>query len=220
MKPRLNFKDFLKGLALRAYVFLKLQTGKDMVRQMSKKSRLRRLLNKIHGKPSQRLLKSEGQHLCHLYWSMWKQLSWKKTLLVICQILGVFLNALNENDKYSVLNQDNLTQPIQIQLSRKEKKFSKFFPKFSKTRLNLEHFQRNRWHSSSTSEMKLPKTIEIWMQHLYYLYWSSWRLLSWKKSLLVICKILGLFVNTLTADEKYSLLNRDNLMQPIQMQLS
>ena len=143
-----------------------------------------------------------------------------KTLLVICQILGVFLNALNENDKYSVLNQDNLTQPIQIQLSRKEKKFSKFFPKFSKARLNLEHFQRNRWHSSSTSEMKLPKTIEIWMQHLYYLYWSSWRLLSWKKSLLVICKILGLFVNTLTADEKYSLLNRDNLMQPIQMQLS
>ena len=63
---------------------------------------------------------------------------------MICQILGVFLNALNENDKYSVLNQDNLTQPIQIQLSRKEKKFSKFFPKFSKTRLNLEHFQRNR----------------------------------------------------------------------------
>ena len=51
---------------------------------------------------------------------------------------------MNENDKYSVLNQDNLTQPIQIQLSRKEKKFSKFFPKFSKTRLNLEHFQRNR----------------------------------------------------------------------------
>ena len=51
---------------------------------------------------------------------------------------------MNENDKYSVLNQDNLTQPIQIQLSRKEKKFSKFFPKFSKARLNLEHFQRNR----------------------------------------------------------------------------
>ena len=40
--------------------------------------------------------------------------------------------------------------------------------------------------------------------------------MSWKKSLLVICKILGLFINTLTADDKYSLLNRDNLMQPIQ----
>ena len=30
---------------------------------------------------------------------------------------------------------------------------------------------------------------------------------SWKKSLLVICKILGLFVKTLTADGKYSLLS-------------
>ena len=35
----------------------------------------------------------------------------------------------------------------------------------------------------------------------------------------MICKILRLFVNTLTADEKYSLINRDTLMQPIQIQL-
>ena len=41
-----------------------------------------------------------------------------------------------------------------------------------------------------------------------------------KKSLLVICKILGLFVETLPADYKYSFLNRDNLTQSIQMQLS
>ena len=33
-------------------------------------------------------------------------------------------------------------------------------------------------------------------------------------------KILTLFVNTLTADDKYSLLSRDNLSQPIQMHLS
>ena len=36
----------------------------------------------------------------------------------------------------------------------------------------------------------------------------------------MICKILRLFVNTLTADEKYSLINRDTLMQAIQIQLS
>ena len=36
-------------------------------------------------------------------------------------------------------------------------------------------------------------------------------------SLLVICKTLKLFINTLTADDKYSLLNRDNLTQPIRM---
>ena len=41
-----------------------------------------------------------------------------------------------------------------------------------------------------------------------------------KKALLVIHKILRLFVNTLTVDDKHYLLNRDNLAQPIQMQLT
>ena len=44
--------------------------------------------------------------------------------------------------------------------------------------------------------------------------------MSWKKSLLAIQKILGLLVNTLTTDDKYTLLNTDTLTQPIQMQLS
>ena len=43
---------------------------------------------------------------------------------------------------------------------------------------------------------------------------------SWKSSLLVICKILELFLNTLTAGDKYSLQNRANLLQHFQMQLS
>ena len=38
--------------------------------------------------------------------------------------------------------------------------------------------------------------------------------------MLVLCIILRLFVNTLTDDDKYSLLYRDNLMQPIQILLS
>ena len=39
-------------------------------------------------------------------------------------------------------------------------------------------------------------------------------------SFLMIHKILGLFLNTLIADVKYSFHNRDNLEQPTQMQLS
>ena len=38
--------------------------------------------------------------------------------------------------------------------------------------------------------------------------------------MLVLCKILRLFVNTLTDNDKYSRLYRDNLMQPIQILLS
>ena len=44
--------------------------------------------------------------------------------------------------------------------------------------------------------------------------------MRWKKSLLVIHKIQRLFVNTLTADDKHYLLNRDILAQRSQMQLS
>ena len=36
----------------------------------------------------------------------------------------------------------------------------------------------------------------------------------------MICKILRLLVNTLTADDKYSLLNRGNLGEPIHILLS
>ena len=43
--------------------------------------------------------------------------------------------------------------------------------------------------------------------------------MHWKNYLLVIHKILRLFANTLTVDDKHYLLHRDNLMQGIQMQL-
>ena len=41
----------------------------------------------------------------------------------------------------------------------------------------------------------------------------------WKKSPFVIFKMLGLFVNTFTADNKYFLLNRANLLQDFMTQL-
>ena len=44
--------------------------------------------------------------------------------------------------------------------------------------------------------------------------------LTFEMSLLVIYKILGLLVGTLTTHDMYSLLNRDNLMQQIQMLIS
>ena len=44
--------------------------------------------------------------------------------------------------------------------------------------------------------------------------------MHWKKSLLVIHKILRLFLNTLTVNDKNYPLNRDTLTLPIHMQLS
>ena len=44
--------------------------------------------------------------------------------------------------------------------------------------------------------------------------------LTCEKSLLDTCKTSSLLINTLSGDGKYSLFNRDNLKQAIQMQLS
>ena len=54
----------------------------------------------------------------------------------------MFPNTLSADCKYSVLDRDNLTQRIQMLLSRKKKTFSQFFSSFLKSTLNLEHFQK------------------------------------------------------------------------------
>ena len=100
---------------------------------MSKKSRFRRLFHKQHGKRSQTLLKSVRQHFYHIHWSMWRQLSWKKSLLVIWKILGLFVNILTVNAEYSILNRDNLMQPIRKQLYKKQKSFSELSLPFLKS---------------------------------------------------------------------------------------
>ena len=63
-------------------------------------------------------------------------------MLVLCKISGLFLNTLTDDDKYSLLYGDNLTQPIQILLSQKQKTFSQFGSAFLKSTLNFEHFQK------------------------------------------------------------------------------
>ena len=63
-------------------------------------------------------------------------------MLVICKISRLFPNTLSADGKYSVLNRDNLTQPIQMQLSQKQKTFYEYFCAFLKSSLNLEHFQK------------------------------------------------------------------------------
>ena len=59
---------------------------------------------------------------------------------MIYETLRLFVNALTADDKHYLLNRDNLTQPIQMQLSRKQKNFSIFFFAFLKPILNFTHF--------------------------------------------------------------------------------
>ena len=56
-----------------------------------------------------------------------KVVALKKSLLVIHKILRVFFNRMRVDDKHYLLNRDKLSQPIQVQLSQKQKAFSHFF---------------------------------------------------------------------------------------------
>ena len=57
-------------------------------------------------------------------------------------------------------------------------------------------------------------------EQFYHVVSPLWGKLIWKTSFLVICKILGVLVNTFTANDKYPLRNYENLSLSIQMQLS
>ena len=61
----------------------------------------------------------------------------------------MFVNTLTADDKHYLLNRDNLTPAIQLQLSPKKKNtFYEFFFRFLKSMLNFRHFPiRNDLHS-------------------------------------------------------------------------
>ena len=63
-------------------------------------------------------------------------------MLVLCKFLRLLVKTLTDDEKYSLLYRENLTQPIQILLSQKRKTFSQFFAAFLKCTLNFGDFQK------------------------------------------------------------------------------
>ena len=63
-------------------------------------------------------------------------------MLVLCKFLRLLVKTLTDDDKYSLLYRENLTQSIQILLYQKRNSFSRFFSAFLKSTLNFEHFKK------------------------------------------------------------------------------
>ena len=114
-----------------------------------KKSSFTGPFDKQHGKRVEILFKAQRQHLHHIYWTLWRQLGLKNSLWEICKILGLFVNLLTVNDKYSLLNSSNLFQHFHMQVSQNWKTFSEFFLEFTKFRSNYEHFRKNDYPPTS-----------------------------------------------------------------------
>ena len=61
---------------------------------------------------------------------------------MIHKTLRLLVNTLTVDEKHYLLNRDNLTQTIQIQLSQKQKTFFQFFLAFLKSILIFKHLRK------------------------------------------------------------------------------
>ena len=174
---------------------------------MSKKSSFRGPFEKQHGKRVQPLLESTSQQEYHIQWSLQRKLSWKNSPFLTCQILGLLSNTLAADEKYPVFNRDNLTVPIEMKLSHKQKIFCGFFAVFLKSSINFQYFGTNDdAHRFSNFKITDSQNVAWWMskkprlrepfdkqhgkraptllksasQHLYHIKWSLPYQLSWK----------------------------------------
>ena len=62
-------------------------------------------------------------------------------------MLWLFVNWLTADGKYSLVNRESFTQPIQIILSNERKRFSQIFNGVLKCKLNFEYFKKKVHHS-------------------------------------------------------------------------
>ena len=114
----------------------------DVATWTSKRSSFRTSFGNERDNGFQRLLKSARHHYYPLLSSIRGKLSYKKSPSVWCEILGLFVNALTADYKYSGSNMQNFPQQFQTPLSKKQKFFSGFFIAFLKCAWNLEHFRK------------------------------------------------------------------------------
>ena len=108
---------------------------------MSKKSCFRGCFDKQYGRPAQALLRLVSRHLYHIHWSLARKLCSKKYVLLTSKFLRLLIKTLTTDEKYPVLNRENLTIPFQMQLFQKQKTFSQFFAALLKSRLNFKTFE-------------------------------------------------------------------------------
>ena len=129
-------------MTLIVYVVSEIRTTEDVVRVICKKPRLLdpSTSNMVNGPKECWNLDNSTFIIfidhCERKWSC------KKSLFVVCKILGLFVNTLTIDDKYSLLNRDNLKELIQMQLPKKQKPFCRFFASFLNFTSIFEHFEK------------------------------------------------------------------------------
>ena len=127
---------------------------------MSKNPDFIRPFDNWHSKGDQILVKSKRNHLYQIYRSLWRQVSWKKSLLVLCKVLTMFVNILTADDKHFLVNRDNLRQPINTQLSQKKNYFMNLFLQFWNLNKILKIFKKKMTLMADVfAKLRTPKNV-------------------------------------------------------------
>ena len=130
-----------KNLIVHANVFPKLQTAKDLLDHYLRSAVLEHpLIIKILQAPKHLLNFHECMFI--IFPSFCRELIWKISPLLLCEILPVLVNTLSAYDNYPIQDCENFPLLIQMQLSEKRKKFWQFFVPFLESKSNFKHFRK------------------------------------------------------------------------------
>ena len=100
-----------------ANVFPKLATVQGLVTPLTIQRRLKTSFESQDVKRFQTLVKSSWEHLYHIFWSLWGEMTWEISTWPKVDIIDLFANTWTADYKYPVPDCENLPFPIQIQLS-------------------------------------------------------------------------------------------------------
>ena len=128
-----------RKITLLAYVFSKLPTVKDTVTQIFKELRVIASFYDQHIKRCKKLVKCPWVYFYEISVWLWTKLTWKTSLLLICEPAEDFIKTFPADHKYSHCYIFELQVLYQMQLSKKLKLFSEILFPFFKCSSNFEH---------------------------------------------------------------------------------
>ena len=102
-----------------ANVFPKLATVQGWVTSLAIQRFLKISFNSQHVKLFQTLVKSSWENFYHIFSSLWWEMIWKISRWLKFESIGLFVNTWTADYKYPVPDCENLTFPLQFQLSWK-----------------------------------------------------------------------------------------------------
>ena len=218
-----------------------------MVTPITIQRRLKTSFDSQHFKRFQTLVKSSWENFYHIFSSLWGEIIWKKSPWLKFGIIGLFVNTWTaitrilsrivrvcfalfksiylKNKKHFLGFLFHLWKLHQIWKICKKNKIliANVFSKLATveglvTPLTIQRRLKTSFDSEHVK--RLETVVKSSWEHFYRISLSLWEEIIWKTSPWLKFEIIGLFVNTWTANYKYPVPDCENSPFPIQIELS